>query len=357
MRILITTNGENIFTEEEKQDILDKKFRCTTINKRYRKKYTIENLTNKHDRRPIYEKPKNKNYFVPAGIAYKPDDFFSKTTSTFYPKTIRIATDIKNTEKYNKYKKIRINMKKVVFPKVLQTKYELDKIQQRIEPDDLNEENKDKGENKIKTDYKFSLGEIINYKNLNKLKNEVEKRERYKEKLSVITEQNFRTNYAFKPKIQELREILNYKKIKGDKPDLIKYINTNNNITDLFLKNLVTSNNDDIKKYEKISQTLLFNKDMDLKFKSEIKRKVKMKQNLTKLRITNNLNRMNKEIQLEEQILDKYNKEYNKKLNYLEKHKEIEKTWKKSRINNLATKNRLPSKPSTSSSNSYEINK
>ena len=68
---------------------------------------------------------------------------------------------------------------------------------------------------------------------------------------------------------------------------------------------------------------------MDLKFKSEIKRKVKMKQNLTKLRITNNLNRMNKEIQLEEQILDKYNKEYNKKLNYLEKHKEIEKTWKK----------------------------
>ena len=248
-------------------------------------------------------------------------------------------------------------MKKVVFPKVLQTKYELDKIQQRIEPDDLNEENKDKDENKIKTDYKFSLGEIINYKNLNKLKNEVEKRERFKEKLSVITEQNFRTNYAFKPKIQELREILNYKKIKGDKPDLIKYINTNNNITDLFLKNLVTSNNDDIKKYEKISQTLLFNKDMDLKFKSEIKRKVKMKQNLTKLRITNNLNRMNKEIQLEEQILDKYNKEYNKKLNYLEKHKEIEKTWKKSRINNLATKNRLPSKPSTSSSNSYKINK
>ena len=142
MRILITTNGENIFTEEEKQDILDKKFRCTTINKRYRKKYTIENLTNKHDRRPIYEKPKNKNYFVPAGIAYKPDDFFSKTTSTFYPKTIRIATDIKNTEKYNKYKKIRINMKKVVFPKVLQTKYELDKIHRTSDSEEFNEETK-----------------------------------------------------------------------------------------------------------------------------------------------------------------------------------------------------------------------
>ena len=88
---------------------------------------------------------------------------------------------------------------------------------------------------------------------------------------------------------------------------------------------------------------------MDLKFKSEIKRKVKMKQNLTKLRITNNLNRMNKEIQLEEQILDKYNKEFDKKLNYLEKHKEIEKGWKKMGMKYLTSKTFIPRKqPSTS---------
>ena len=52
---------------------------------------------------------------------------------------------------------------------------------------------------------------------------------------------------------------------------------------------------------------------------------------------------------------NKYNDGINKVVE--NSHKEIEKTWKKSRINNLATKNRLPSKPSTSSSNSYEINK
>ena len=349
MRILITTNGENIFSEDERQDLLEKKFRSTTTNKRYIKKLTIEKIQNKYDQKQPNSKPKNKNYFIPAGIAYKHDDFFSKTTSTFYPKTIRIATEIKNTEKSNKYRKIRINMRKVVFPKVLQTKYELDKIQQNTFTDEINEEIKIDNENKVKTECKYSLAEIIDCKNVNKLKNEVKTRERFKEKLSIINEQNFRTNYAFKPKIQELREILNYKKIKGDKLELIKYIHTNNHITDLFLKNLVTSDKNGINKYEKISKTLLFNKDMDLKFNSEIKRKIRMKQNITKSRITNDLKRMNKEVKLEQKILDKYQKVFDKKLNYAERHKEIEKYWKKIRINYLATKNPIQAKPPSGS--------
>lgn len=354
MRILITTTGENIFTEDERQSILDKKFRSTTTNKRYLKKLTIEKISNRHEKKQTNTKPKYKNYFIPAGIAYKPDDFYSKTTSTFYPKTIRITTDLKNEEKYNKYRRIRINMKKVVFPKVLQTKYELDKIQQTPEPEDLNEENKSKVEEKIKNECKLSLQEIIDNKKVNKLKTEVENRERTKEKLSVITEQNFRTNYAFKPKIEELKEILSYKKIRGDKRELIKYINTHNHITDLFLKNLVTSTKNEINKYEKISQTLLFNKELDLKLESDIKRKVRMKQNITKLRITNNLNKMNKEVKLEQEILNKYQKVYDKKLNYMERHKEIEKTWKKSGINYLATRNHIKQKPPSESSSFSE---
>jgi len=354
MRILITTTGENIFTEDERQNILEKKFRSTTTNKRYLKKLTIEKISNRHEKKQTNTKPKYKNYFIPAGIAYKPDDFYSKTTSTFYPKTIRITTDLKNEEKYNKYRRIRINMKKVVFPKVLQTKYELDKIQQTPEPEDLNEENKSKVEEKIKNEYKLSLQEIIDNKKVNKLKTEVENRERTKEKLSVITEQNFRTNYAFKPKIEELKEILSYKIIRGDKRELIKYINTHNHITDLFLKNLVTSTKNEINKYEKISQTLLFNKELDLKLESDIKRKVRMKQNITKLRITNNLNKMNKEVKLEQEILNKYQKVYDKKLNYIERHKEIEKTWKKSGINYLATRNHIKQKPPSESSSFSE---
>lgn len=352
MRILITVNGENIFSEEEKQSIFEKKFRSTTTNKRYLKKLTIEKISNKDEKNSGTIKSKKKNYFIPAGISYKHDDFFSKTTNTFYPKTIRIATELKNSEKYNKYRKIRINMKKVVFPKVLKTKYEMDKIDYKTDNNDILEEDlKKPDDNRIDINHKLSLGEILNNNSVNKLKNEVKKRERFKEKLSVINEQNFRTNYAFVPKIEELKEILKYKKIKGDKQELIKYINTNNHISDLFLKTLVTSDNNEINKYDKISQTLLFNKDMEVKLKSELLRKVKMNQNMTKVRINNNLNKMDREVKLQQKILDKYQKLFDKKSNYIERHKEIEKIWKKTRINHLVLKNKNIIKKSNDSSN------
>ena len=59
--------------------------------------------------------------------------------------------------------------------------------------------------------------------------------------------------------MKELNEILKYKKISEDKLDLIKYINSHNRVSDLYLKNIVTSDKEEIEKFDKISQTLLFN--------------------------------------------------------------------------------------------------
>ena len=128
MRILITQSGENIFSEEEKRDIIEKKYRSTTTNKIYQKKLTIEKINNRRDKKNNDDKPVHKNYFIPAGISKKPDDFFSKTTSSFYPKNIRIFTDPNKISQNNKYRKIRINMQKVNFPKELQSKYDLYKV-------------------------------------------------------------------------------------------------------------------------------------------------------------------------------------------------------------------------------------
>ena len=347
MRILITQSGENIFSEEEKRDIMDKKFRSTTTNKIYQKKLTIEKYTNKKDKKPNEEKPVHKNYFIPAGISQRPDDFFSKTTSSFYPKNIRIFTDPNQNTQYNKFRKIRINIQKVNFPKEMQVKYDLYKIPNKSENDVPYEETPPKINKLNNPDYKFSLGEIIDNKTMFKLKNELATRERVKERLSVINEKNFRTNYAYIPKMKELNEILNYKKIKGDKLELIKYIHSHNHISDLFLRNIVTSDNIDIEKYDKISQTLLFNKDVDKKLKLEMERRLKTKQNLSKLRLANNLFKMNKEVKLEQQILDKYQKNFNKKLNYLDKHKEIQRGWKKMGMKYLTAKTFIPRKPAS----------
>ena len=345
MRILITQSGENIFSEEEKREIMDKKFRSITTNKVYKKKLTIEKYNNnRKENKNIEEKPINKNYFIPAGIAWKYDDFYSKTTSSFYPRTIRIYNERNKNEEYNKYRKIRINMQKVNFPKELQSKYDLFKIPRKSANNIIYEQSPPKINKFTNINNKFSLGEIVDNKALAKLKNEIEIRERVKEKLSVINEKNFRTNYAEISKMKELNEILNYKKIKGDKLELIKYLNTHDCLSDLFLKNIVTSDKYELQKFEKISQTLLFNKEIDKKLKLELERKIKTKQNLSKLRITNNLNKMNKEVKSEEQILNKYKKKYDKKLNYMEKHKEIEKGWRKMGIKYLLSSVHTPRK-------------
>ena len=347
MRILITQSGENIFSEEEKREIMEKKFRSTTTNKIYKKKLTIEKYdNNRKEKKTLDVNHSNKNYFIPAGIAWKPDDFFSKTTSLFYPRTIRIFGERNKNDDLNKYRKIRINMKKVNFPKELQSKYDLFKIPKKSVHNIVYEEAPPLKINKFSNpDYKFTLGEIINNKAAAKLKSEIETRERVKEKLKVINEKNFRTNYAEITKMKELEEILNYKKIKGDKLELIKYLNTHDCLSDLFLKTIATSDKYELQKYDKISQTLLFNKELDKKFKLELDRKVKTKQSLSKLRITSNLNKMNKEVKLGEQILNKYRQEHDKKLNYLEKHKEIQKGWRKMGIKNLLTKAYTGRKP------------
>ena len=353
MRILITQTGENIFTEEEKREIQERKFRATTTNKMYQKKFTIEKI--RKDKKTNEEKPVHKNYFIPAGISMKPDDFYSKTTSSFYPKNIKIFTDSSKNDQYNKYRKIRINMQKVNFPKELQTKYDLYKIPKKTEGNIVYEEAPPKINKYSNPNYKFSLGEIIDNKTVFKLKKEISTRERVREKLSVVNEKNFRTNYAYIPKMEELNEILNYKKIKGDKLELIKYINSHNHLSDLFLKNIITSDNIELEKYDKISQTLLFNKDADKKMRLDLERKLKTKQNLNKLRITSNLHKMNKEIKLEQEILDKYIKKFDKKLNYLEKHKEMEKAWKKMGMKYLTSKVFTPRKP-ISNNNSASSN-
>ena len=334
MRILITKNGENIFTDEEKQSIIDKKYRSTTINKMYKKKFTLVPIVNKNNKK--LNKITYKNYFVPAGIAYKYDDFFSKTTSTFYPKIIKIKS-VQNEDEEQKFRRVRINMKNVSFPKEIQAKY--DEYKYRVTSNESEKDNEENLKIKNSSKLKLSLEEIINNKSAMKLKKEVKNRERMKEKLGVINELNFRTNYALIPKEKELDEILKYKKIKGDKVELIKYLNTHNNLSDLFLRNLVSSNKVMLEKFDKISQTLLFNNDLYSKLKLGLERKVKEIKNESKIKTTNNLQKMEKEVKLELDILKKYKKESNKKLNYIEKHKEIENEWKLKGIHYLTSKN------------------
>ena len=339
MRILITKSGENIFTEEEKDEIREKKFRSTTTNKYFKRKLTLEKIV--HKKATGEYKKSRTNFNLDTNYPSKrPEEFFGRTTGAFFPNKIQISTESKSIPKL---KRVKINLSKVSFPKELQAKYDIYKSEPKNDTVDY-EEVPQKVNKFSNPNYKFSLGEIIDSKIIYELRKSIVAKERMEEKLSVVDESNFRTNYAKKPKVKQLDEILKYKKIKGDKSELIKYINTHNHLTDLFLKNLVTSDKYELEKHDKISQTLLFNKDMDKKFKFELEQKVKAKNNLNKIRGTNYLSNMEKEVKLESEILEKYRKKFDKKLNYLEKHKEFENSWKKHGIKYLTSKTYIPRK-------------
>ena len=76
--------------------------------------------------------------------------------------------------------------------------------------------------------------------------------------------------------------------------------------------------------------------------KRALERKIKTKENLKKINITNDLHIMNDEVKLEKKILDKYNKTIDKKLVFLDKHKEIKKKWKKLGLTFLTAKAYTP---------------
>lgn len=361
MRILVTKNGENIFTEEEKIEIRERKFRSTAPSRIYHKR----RLTLDKDSRAVLLKKRallintEAHGLSPSNLkAYKPFSQFSKfektsfnntpnynpilsmgrTTNTFYQQNQNIKIKIPST---NNPKKISLKSPKITFPKELESKYELFDHYPKNEDDNnlLEYEKIPEIKNQFsKPGYKYTLGEIINDKAKYKLKKFLVAEERMKEKLSVINHSNFRTDYAYTSKLKKLNEILDYKKIKSDKSELIKYLNTHNNLSDHFLKHIVTSDKEEIAKYDKISQTLLFNKDLDKKFQSELERKVKEKSNLNKVSGNNGLNFMGNKIKLEEEILDKYNASVDRKLNYMEKHKELQKDWKRFGLKHLASK-------------------
>lgn len=372
MRILVTKNGENIFTEEEKIEIRERQFRSTVPSRIYRKrrltldKESRNNLhvirNNLHNKRNLLITTSDSNIF-PNLKQHNSKPFsqfsrfnqttnnanttknllaFSKTSNSFYPQNQNIKITSNNP------KKINLKSPKITFPKELESKYEVFEHFSKENEDDeniLEYEKKQENTNKFaRPGYKFTLGEIINDNAKYKLKKFILNEERMRQKLSVIDHSNFRTDYAWTSNLNKLNEILNYKKIKSDKTELIKYLNTHNNLSDKFLRNIVTSDKEELAKYDKISQTLLYNKDMDKKYKDELEQKVKLKSNLSKVSGSNGLNFMGNKIKEEQEILGKYNISVNRKLNYMEKYKEIQKDWRRFGLKHLATKDHVPRK-------------
>lgn len=350
MRILVTKTGRLIFTGTDV-----KSFDIGSGINRYKpimRKYTIDKYkTNKtlHSNNANTNSQKSLDFNITTRAKknnlslntedYKlPDKHYSRTSNNFYSLNNQSPSNIIG---------IKLKQKLYKFPEKMQSKYESyktsntnnDKLQEILGEKSKSElpviEEDSKKEN---YNYKWSLAEILGDKLCYKLKKEVSNKEKMRDKLSVVDSRNFRTDYSKLPDVCKLKEILDYKKIKGDKNELIKYLKMKNEVTPLFLKNLVTSNQYEIFKADKLSQTQLVKEEKDKVLQTEIQMKIKSFHINNKLIGHNHLKFMKDNLTEENNIFEKYKIRPDKKLKYLDKHQEIKKGWVKYNLNNLENK-------------------
>ena len=171
----------------------------------------------------------------------------------------------------------------------------------------------------------FSLQEIIPVNQINKMKNQMLKEKKMKDKLSKINEYNFRSIYFPKTEFESLDELLSYPKINSDKRGLIKYLNESQNTQPIILKNLIHSNSTKLNKMNKMSQVLFLNKDKEKQLNLNIKKKIKNELIHEVDEFKQNIDLMKTKIDVFKETMDKYNKRIDFKENIKVIHRDIKK--------------------------------
>ena len=206
MRILITHLGDETFKDLDDFNVVNFK---TTYDRGFNKKFTLKKLENFIENKI---KDRSKTLKNNKKILLQP---LNKTQNYFY------------NNNNNNFKKFVLKKSKLNLPNSMQKKFDSDNKK-------TNNENLIQDEisflknlkNTHKPNEKISLGEILGNKTILHLKKSLIEEIKMKDKLSKISEKNFRSNfYTFTP-LEKLEGILNYKKINQNKKSLVKYLNT-----------------------------------------------------------------------------------------------------------------------------------
>ena len=336
MRILITEQGENtIKTIEDLNEY--QRSKTITYGKSFR---TIKKLP--------YETYIKYNYYKKK----KSNNSFSKTTQNFFPHntpkkkllefTPNITKDNFNESNKNNsdLTKVNLNMKKLVFPKDISDNYENDhNTTEKLIQKEENFPEIVKIKKLIKPNEKLSLNQILGNKRVIKLKKNLIKEEKMKDKLSRIDENNFRTNYRNFTKLEDLDYILSYKKINPNSTSLIRYISGNKNITKLSLQNIIDYNNNEMFKANQICQNIFYHQNEYFKNIFIRQQKIKAKHNNDKLKSNRALDQMSDDLKAENIIFQKYKNKVDRSEAYREKYNDMDKYyWRKYNFDNLMTK-------------------
>ena len=333
MRIIITTEGEN--TRKEIEDIVSptfqKRSRTSRLNKTFYKKFTVESNQRKFEKRTHN-----------SSLSYR--DNSNLYNKTFYKSKYEHAKtesnrfeDIKNNA-HKKTKKIHLKLAKLTFPKKIADNYENDKAntENLIEDIENAPELMELKQNNIKKQ-KYTLGEILGRKTVYELKKKLIEEEKMKDKLRKINENNFRSSFENFTKLEQLKQVLEYKKIQPGNTNLIKFINQNkDDINKCSLNKIVQFDNMQMFKANKICQNVFAQQQRKL-FKDHLSQKIKMKHNQDKIEFDLDLKEMKRRIDYGNYIFNTYDrKKVDKMEKYVDTHRDTQNFfWKRFNCDHL----------------------
>lgn len=332
MRILVTKQGNIIIQEiDDAMPLFPQNFNSTSKFRGYSTDY-----------------PLRKSKYTNASPFSKTNNLFKQSPNI---KKYRNLEDTEITkEEMESAKQIKLNEHKITFPKQFAEKYESDTLNannniinssnnalpsiinnnmnSNLEKDFqspmksksklINNNNTSNSNNSfLKQEKYLSLQEIIPNPSLYQMKKKILKDRKIRDRLSVITENDFRSKYQPETDLQKFNHILKTSLVNSNKSNLIRYLNEKK-IAPLTIKILANQDVDKISKMNKICQTIFSNQEKDKLFNEIVKNKAKQKINNTKKDFQNTINGLGGNMEKAKEKLKKYEKRIDEKEKYRE---------------------------------------
>lgn len=334
MRILITNTGEATVKELEEMNVKFN-YKTTTDKNKFRKRKSSLDLDNSF----IEKNKKTKQDFYHT---YRPNTkFIDVERRTLTKEEIR-----KNAIS------VKINTKKLVFPKHIAEQYENETeedgtirktiIMQNNSLPCITMPNKNLNDKKDDRGDKLAIGQILTSSTVYKIKKKMCFEKKMSDKLAKIDETKFRSTYQLITDLEKLDQILKYRKIPLSKMNLINYLNNKEEISNCSIRRLIASTDDEISKTNKICQMVFHNEAQNKVLKEIIKAKINHNHISERITCESNIQEMKKDIDSFKSSMSKYERKINKMEKYREAHSDlIKKYWNKYNFEGLRKKKEL----------------
>ena len=184
----------------------------------------------------------------------------------------------------------------------------------------LNTEPNENNKSKIKF---YSFREIIPKSTINSIKKQIISDKKIKDKLSKITDDKFRSNYEIYTDLEKFNNILDFPILNSNKKSLIKYLNVKKNLNPLNLNKILSCNNEQLNKVNKMCQQLFYIEEKNKLFKEIIGEKIKSRKNESKIEANKKIDELKNDINGIKNCLNKYSKQVDKREKYRDRFNDV----------------------------------